>query len=194
MDMYRLPWRLACLVAPCALCHVCLPAWPGMDSFLILSLGLGLGLGLCQSASSVQLVRLLRRSRKIAWQISFVCRRQLTFFMLSYMTLSDRMEHATRMQTPSSPLPPPAAWPCLRIQQLPRKILIFINASHMQSWQLLKRTNCPSSGETPLWLYPLRTAVKMMGNCGKVWTAGRQKDLSAIDAANWVAAYWLILL
>lgn len=176
-----------CLV-PCAMCHVCARlAWHGFIPHT--QPRPRLGLGLCHSASSVQLVRLLRRSRKIAWQISFVCRRQLTFFMLSYMTLSGRMEHATRMQTPSYPLPPAAVCPCLRIQQLPRKILIFINASHMQSWQLLKRTNCPSSGETPLWLYPLRTAVKMMGKCGKVW-----KDLSAIDAAKWVAAYWLILL
>lgn len=45
---------------------------------------------------------------------------------------------------PPFPFLPAAACSCLRIRQLPSKILIFINASHMQSWQLLKRTNCPS--------------------------------------------------
>lgn len=108
--------------------------------------------------------------------------------MLSYMTLSAWMEHATGYPTishlPSLSLSLFYTPPCLRIQQLPSKILIFINASHMQSWQLLKRTNCPSSGTNsprdppslslPLSLPDFKPRASVGNDDGKVWTAARQ--------------------
>lgn len=142
-------------------------AWPSLASFLILSLRLGLlglGLGLIRAARAP-----LKAFEENCMTNKFCVSQTVDIF---YAELYDAVWQNGacngQASSPFFPFLPPAACSCLRIRQLPSKILIFINASHMQSWQLLKRTNCPSrereGGQ------PLGAAVKMIGKCGKVWT------------------------
>lgn len=128
-------------------------AWPSLASFLILSqrLGLlGLGLGLIRAARAP-----LKAFEENCMTNKFCVSQTVDIF---YAELYDAVWQNGACNGQATFLFPslslfPAVCSCLRIRQLPSKILIFINASHMQSWQLLKRTNCPSrereEGVTP---------------------------------------------